>query len=96
MKSVVSVRGQTVIPKAVREALGIKPGAKLRWVVKGRSATVFAVPDDPVGALMGILKDSGYTYEDFLRERNEERKRERLKDEEEERRWQATSSTRRR
>jgi len=93
MKSVVSVRGQTVIPKEVREALGISAGTKLSWIVKGKSAMVFPVPDDPVRALMGILKDSGYTYSDFLRERNEERKRERIQDEKEERRWRGMSST---
>ena len=49
------------------------------------------MPDDPVKALTGILKDSGYTYEDFMRDRNEERKRERLQEEREERRWRGTS-----
>ena len=39
---------------------------------------------------------SGYTFEDFMHERNEERKRERLMDKEEEGRWRATSSTHRR
>jgi AbrB family looped-hinge helix DNA binding protein len=93
MQSVVSVKGQTVIPKEVREALGIEPGSKLMWIVKGRQATFYVVPDDPVQALMGVWKDSPYKFSDFMRERNEERKRERLKDEEEARRWQATSST---
>lgn len=91
MESIVSTKGQTVIPKEVREALGIQSGTKLSWIVKERSVVVFAVPEDPVGALRGILKDTGYTYKDFLQERNEERKRERLKDEEEERRWRDTS-----
>ena len=93
MQSVVSVKGQTVVPKEVREALGIKTGTKLTWYVKEHSAIVYAVPDDPVRAAMGMLKGSGFTYEDFMRVRNEERKRERLKEEEEERRWRDTSST---
>jgi hypothetical protein len=42
---------------------------------------------------MGILKDTDYTYEDFLRERNEERERERMQEEKEAERWRATSST---
>ena len=91
-KSVVSSKGQTVIPKEVREAMGLKEGTQLSWSVKGRQAYVFAVPDDPVEALRGILKRDGYTFEDYMRERNEERKAERLKEEREEH-WRATSST---
>jgi AbrB family looped-hinge helix DNA binding protein len=93
MQSVVSVRGQTVVPKEVREALGIKPGTKLRWRLNERSVVVFAEPEDPVLAMKGILKDSGYTWEDFMYERNEERKRELVRDEKENRHWPSTSST---
>ena len=89
--SAVSTKGQTVIPKEIREALGIKEGSKLTWGVKNGHAYVYVMPDDPVKALTGILKDSGYTYEDFMRDRNEERKRERLQEEREERRWRGTS-----
>jgi AbrB family looped-hinge helix DNA binding protein len=75
-ESVVSVRGQTLIPKEVREALGIKEGSRIRWVVKESGVRIFVIPDDPVGALRGILKGHG-TFQEFLDERNEERKRER-------------------
>lgn len=77
MKSVVSVRGQTVVPKEVREALGIKPGTMLSWSVKNGSVVVQPLPDDPIGALKGILRDSGYTFEQFLAERQAERAAER-------------------
>jgi AbrB family looped-hinge helix DNA binding protein len=91
-QSTVSVRGQTVIPREIREALGIKTGTKLHWFVKEGKLQVFPIPEDPVRALRGILKGHG-TFEDFMRERNEERKRELEKEEEEERVWRATSST---
>jgi AbrB family looped-hinge helix DNA binding protein len=93
MQSVVSVRGQTVIPKELREKLGIKPHTRLDWALKNGTLVAYPIPEDPVAALRGVLKDSGFTFEDFMRERNQERERERLKDEEEERRWRATSST---
>jgi len=92
MKSVVSVKGQTVIPKEVRDALGIKPGAQIEWLVQDGKVHVFLIPDDPVRALRGILKGHG-TFADWMKERNEERARERELEEAEERRWRATSST---
>jgi bifunctional DNA-binding transcriptional regulator/antitoxin component of YhaV-PrlF toxin-antitoxin module len=73
MQSKVSVRGQTVIPAPVREALHIVPKQKLSWIIRDGAAVVVPIPDDPVAASVGILRGSGYTFEDFLRERNEER-----------------------
>ena len=110
MKSVMSTKGQTVIPKEIREALGLKPGTKLAWSLNDRSVTVIPIPSDPVRALRGLLKGTGYTYDDFLRERNEEREQERKAEEEEARdherggqdekkdvsSWQKSSSIRRR
>jgi AbrB family looped-hinge helix DNA binding protein len=91
-KSVVSVKGQTVVPKEIREAAGIKEGSKLTWLLTGNVLRVIVIPDDPVRALRGILKGKG-TYADWLAERNEERRRE-LEKEEEEIRWRGTSSIR--
>jgi AbrB family looped-hinge helix DNA binding protein len=91
-ESVVSVRGQTVIPKEVREALGIKEGTKLRWRV--RNGRLIALPDsyDPVEALVGVLEGKGST-EDLLRERREERDKEERALEEEIRRRRAVPET---
>lgn len=91
-QSIVSTKGQTVIPKEIREAIGLKEGQKLAWVLREGQLRVIPIPEDPVRALMGILKGHG-TYDEWLAERNAERERERLKDEEEMERWRATSST---
>jgi len=91
-QSVVSTKGQTVIPKEIRDALGLKEGQKLGWILRGGVLRVIPIPEDPVRAVMGILKGHG-TYEEWMAERNAEREQERLKDEEEMRRWRATSST---
>jgi AbrB family looped-hinge helix DNA binding protein len=93
--STVSSKGQTVVPKEVREKFDIHEGTKLTWIVKDGQLRVLRIPDDPVEALRGVLKGHG-TYEEWLAERNAERERERLKDEEELERWRATSSIPRR
>jgi antitoxin PrlF len=33
-------KGRTTVPKEVREALGLKPGAKLTWEVRGGKVAV--------------------------------------------------------
>ena len=44
------------------------------------------IPDDPLQASLGILKGSGYTFADFMRERQKEREEERRQDEQDVRR----------
>jgi len=81
--SLVSVKGQTVIPKEIREAFSIKEGTKLVWTLRDGKLTVFPVPEDPLRASLGILKDSGYTFDDFMQDRAEERAAERALEERE-------------
>ena len=74
MQSKVSARGQTVIPWEIRKTLGITPNTVLHWQVQDGAILVYPVPSDPVKASLGILKGRG-TFQEFLRERNEERAR---------------------
>jgi AbrB family looped-hinge helix DNA binding protein len=92
-QSIISVKGQTVVPKEIREALELKEGRRLAWTLRNGRLTVFALPEDPIGAMTGFLRGHG-TFEEWLAERNAERERERIKDEEEAQRWRAMSSTR--
>lgn len=88
-------RGQTVIPKVIREAAGIEYGTRLHWEMREGAIHVMPIPKDPVRALRGILKGKGFTFEDFITERQEERRRERKRErrlDEEMSRW-STSST---
>ncbi len=85
-------RGQTVVPKKIRDALDIEEGSTLVWHVQDSVAQVIAIPKDPVGALRGILKGKGPTFEEFLADRNAERQREREIEADEERRWRTYST----
>ena len=78
--SKVHERGQTVVPKRIREALAIESGARLQWQVREGVIQVIPVPSNPVQALRGLLKHTGYTYARFLRERQLEREAERRRE----------------
>ncbi|HVC32263.1 MAG TPA: AbrB/MazE/SpoVT family DNA-binding domain-containing protein [Chloroflexota bacterium] len=76
MRTKVSVRGQTVVPREIREALGIGPRDTLDWELRDGVIVVYPLPADPVRASLGILKGR-VTLRDFLLDREEERARER-------------------
>ena len=93
-KSRVYERGQTVVPKIIRDALAVEAGSTLVWEVQEGVAQVVAVPKDPIRGALGLLKGKGPTFDEFLADRNAERARERELEADEERRWR-TYSTRR-
>jgi AbrB family looped-hinge helix DNA binding protein len=72
-ESSVYARGQTVIPKMIRDALAIEYGTKLHWEVREGAIHVMPIPKKPVQALRGILKGTGFTWEKFMAERKAER-----------------------
>ena len=76
-QSKVSVRGQTVIPQEIREELGITSDTKLMWYVADGAIRVIPIADDPVAAPRGILKGSGFTFQDFMDDRDRDRQLER-------------------
>jgi antitoxin PrlF len=57
-RSTVTAKGQTTIPKAIREHLGLKPGAKVKFFV-GHDGRVFMMPVLPASALRGSVKYDG-------------------------------------
>ncbi len=72
-------KGQVVIPKEVRRALGIKPGTKLHVRIEGKEAILFPLPDDPIRALRGIVKGGPSLTKALLEDRKEEMEREEKK-----------------
>lgn len=76
MRSKVSVRGQTVIPKEVRKALGITTDTTLQWSINNGYIVIYPIPKDPLAASVGILRGKGPTTQELLEERRRERERE--------------------
>ena len=56
MQTMVTKRGQTVIPAAIRRRHHILDGAKLVWIDDGQTIRVVPVPADPIAALKGSAK----------------------------------------
>ena len=80
MRSTVSVRWQTVIPRQIRETMKIEPQMKLDWELKDGMIIIHPIPSDPVGAARGMLKGRGPTTRNLLAERQLQRKKERKRE----------------
>jgi len=78
--STLSSKGQLVIPKEIREALGVKPGQKVFFkIVKDHLVEIAPLPEDPVRHFCGIFKEGSSLTRALLKEREEDRKREEKK-----------------
>ena len=76
-QSSVYARGQTVIPKTIREAAAIAYGTLLHWEVHQGVIHVTPIPAKPILAARGFLKGRGVTLEWFMQQRQLEREKER-------------------
>jgi AbrB family looped-hinge helix DNA binding protein len=75
METIVSERGHTAVPAAIRKYFNIKKGSRLVWINNGKTIQVIPVPDDPIEALHGIAKGENL-LEKLLEERRKDRERE--------------------
>ena len=58
IESSIGSTGRTTLPKPVREALGVKPGGRVRYVIFENNE-VRLLPVRPVSRLFGALKHAG-------------------------------------
>ena len=57
-ESTVTSKGQTTLPKSVREALGVVPGDRVRYVILDNN-DVRMLPIRPLSRLFGAFKHEG-------------------------------------
>ena len=57
IESGITVKGQTTLPKAVRKALSVQPGDRVRYFIQDGEVRI--VPVRPVNRLFGILRHDG-------------------------------------
>ena len=67
IESTITSKGQTTLPKPVREALGVRSGDRIRYVILDNEVRI--LPIGPIGRLFGALKATGpsATLEDMER-----------------------------
>lgn len=70
-KAKLSTKGQLVLPKAVREALGLQPNDTVLFLVEGNIVTMMAEPENYTEAMRGL--HAGMWPDDFDRWLREER-----------------------
>lgn len=71
-----SAKGQVVIPAAIREKFGIRPGSVVDIREVDGRIVLEPVPDDPIRAAYGMLRGGPSLLEALLKERAAERERE--------------------
>jgi AbrB family looped-hinge helix DNA binding protein len=69
-----SSKGQIVIPKEVREKLGITPGKRILFRLVENHAEITPLPDDPIKEMRGVLKGGKSMAQALLGERQKDNK----------------------
>ena len=58
IESIIDAKGQTPLPKAVREALSVQPGDRVRYFIH-QDGHVRITPVGPISRLFGTLRHDG-------------------------------------
>ncbi len=64
-ESTVTSKGQIVLGKEVRDALGIRPGDRVVEIVSGRVVYVIPVPANAGRAMRGMFKDNSFSSQEM-------------------------------
>lgn len=57
IESSITKKGQTTVPKPVREMLGVQAGDRVRYVISNGEVRI--LPMRPIGRLFGVLRHEG-------------------------------------
>jgi AbrB family looped-hinge helix DNA binding protein len=73
----ITQKEQILVPKHLRQKLGLKPGGKVHLAEEEGRLVLTPVPPDPIQAATGFLKGRFSLTQDLRREHREEARRER-------------------
>lgn len=72
MESIITKKGQVVIPVALRKKYKIETGTRMIWIDTGTTIKVIPIPKDPIGALRGCSEGEELT-KGLLKTRREDK-----------------------
>ncbi|GAB4582113.1 MAG: hypothetical protein Fur0022_48680 [Anaerolineales bacterium] len=75
MQTLITKRGQTVVPAPIRKRHDIQEGDRLAWIDDGQTIKVIPIPSDPIRALRGHGRGQKLV-EKLLEARHEDRSHE--------------------
>lgn len=58
-------KGQVTVPKKVREKLGLEPGSKISFILRGEQAVMMRRSDDPLGDLRKMRREISFGEEEI-------------------------------
>ena len=70
----VSLKGQILLPKKLRNKYGVKPGGKVHILEQSEGILIKPAPEDPLEAACGFLKGDFSLTDDLLKEHAKEPK----------------------
>jgi AbrB family looped-hinge helix DNA binding protein len=70
----ISLKGQILIPKRIRNKYGVRPGGKVHILEQKEGILLKPAPDNPLETACGFLKGDFSLTEDLLREHSKEQK----------------------
>ena len=73
METVITKKGQVVVPISLRRKYGIDPGTRVAWIDNGSVIKIIPIPKDPVGALRGCSEGERLT-KSLLSDRKEDKR----------------------
>ncbi len=71
MGNAVSIRGQTVIPKDIRERFHINETTKIEWIISNNNIRVVPISENIIKDTYGILKGTRASTASLLKARKE-------------------------